>query len=449
MKKWLCVICGWIYDEAKGWPNDGIAPGTKWEDIPDDWACPECGVGKEDFEMIEVTTPVATEAVSQADIDTTEPPVVIIGTGYAGYTLAETLRGKNPELNIVMFTTDDGANYSKPALSTAFAKEQSADDLIKETVIEIEKRLNIRIYARCKIQNIDTSEQILHSDFGALKYSKLIMATGAEPIRLPLEGSGAADVLSVNDLEDYRHFRATLGENKRVAIIGNGLIGCEFANDLSATGHKVSVIGLTRWAMDPLLPQEIGEGLQKNLSAQDVDWYLERTVTSVEKSANGYSLTLSDGSLIECDLVLSAVGLKPRTALAEKAGINCNRGISVNGGLRTNVPNIFAIGDCCEIQGQFLPYIAPITFGVRALADCLLGRPTMAQYPVMPVLVKTPALPLTIVPPKAGTEGNWEVEATENGYRGLYRDTSGQLDGFALAGDATSERQALVEQLLP
>ena len=135
MKKWLCVICGLIYDEAKGWPSDGIAPGTRWEDVPDDWMCPDCFVGKSDFEMIAISETPAEEA---APVEIAkEDPIVIIGTGYAGYRLAEAIRQRKPEQPIVIFSSEDGADYSKPGLSNALARDKDADELITETALEI------------------------------------------------------------------------------------------------------------------------------------------------------------------------------------------------------------------------------------------------------------------------------------------------------------------------
>ena len=457
MRKWLCVVCGLIYDEAKGWPDDGIMAGTRWEDVPDDWLCPDCGVGKADFEMIEITeSPVAAAAAPaetatetpMAAVLNDEPPVVIVGSGFAGYTLAETLREKAPQKPIIVFTSDDGANYSKPGLSNALTRGKTAPELVTETALQIEQRLNIRVYTRVQAERIDADAHVLHTDIGEQAYSKLILTTGAAPIRLPLAGTGAADVLSVNDLTDYRVMRARLDGAKKVCIIGNGLIGCEFANDLSNQGLDVTVVGLGDWAMQGLIPQQVGEALQAKLSVQGVSWQLQTSVEIVDQADSGYRLTLTSGEVVEADLVISAVGLKPRTELAQTAGVDCGRGIKVNGGLRTNVADIYALGDCAELQGKVLPYIAPINFGVRALADCLLGRPTMAQYPCMPVVVKTPALPLTIQSPEAGTEGEWHTETTGDGLRSLFRDTAGMLKGFVLAGACTSERQQWLDQLI-
>ncbi|WP_020679429.1 FAD-dependent oxidoreductase [Marinobacterium rhizophilum] len=446
MKKWLCIICGLIYDEAKGWPSDGILAGTRWEDVPEDWICPDCGVGKADFEMIEITAEVKPAHAVAAAVLGNEPPVVIIGSGYAGYGMAEALRQRSPEKPIVLFTTDDGHHYSKPALSNALARGKSAADLVSETPLQIEARLNIRIYTRCRVQSIDAEHHVLHTDVGQQLYSKLVLALGAEPIRLPLAGSGADDVLSVNDLQDYRLMRDHLEGCKRVTIIGNGLIGCEFANDLVSAGYSVDVVGLTGWPMDRLMPRAVGEQLQQKLSEAGVSWYLENTVERIERAGDTYRLQLRDGTELASDLVISAVGLRPRMALAKAAGIKVNRGIVINGGLRTSAPDVFALGDCAEINGQLLPYIAPINYGMRALADTLLGRPTMAQYPLMPVIVKTPALPLTLLPPGADIEGEWQVETLESGMRAFFVQACGTLQGFVLAGDQTAERQQWLDR---
>lgn len=455
MKKWLCIICGWIYDEAKGWPADGIAPGTRWEDIPQDWVCPDCGVAKADFEMLEITqAPVAqvTEQVTEK-----AAPFVIIGSGYAGYSLAAAIRQQSPTQEIVIYTTDEGANYSKPNLSNALARNKSANDLITERLIDIEKRLDLRIYARCEVQEIDAKAHQITTTYGEQLYSKLILAVGAAPIALPLQGDGAQDVMSVNDLSDYQRFREKLAsanessvksKPKHITIIGNGLIGCEFANDLASSGYKVSIVGLNNQAMDKLLPLAVAEQLQLKLEMLGVSWYLQNSVKSVAKQGQKYSLTLGDGATLETDLILSAIGLAPRLQLAISAGIQCNRGIIVNGGLRTNLQDIYALGDCAEINGQLLPFIAPINHGVKALAACLLGKPTMAQYPLMPIIVKTPALPLTVLAPKeVNTLGKWQIDSISSGMRGLYHDEQGQLSAFVLAGDCVNERQQWLDQI--
>jgi rubredoxin-NAD+ reductase len=446
MKKWLCVVCGLIYDEAKGWPADGIPPGTRWEDVPDDWKCPDCLVGKADFEMMEIRqatkidTPFSSNTVKQA-------PIVIIGAGYAGYNLVEAIRQRDTETPIIIFTSDDGHNYSKPGLSTALARQKEVSELISDTPLALEARYKIRIYTHCKVTSIDANNKTLVTSSGEQHYSKLVLAQGASPINLTFQGDAGNDVISVNNLHDYRIFREKLQGKQHVSIIGNGLIGCEFANDLANTNIKVDIVGLSAWPIDRLLPQEVGKELQNRLENKGVCWHLNTTVTSVDHKEERYLLTLQNGDQIETDLVLSAVGLKANTELASAAGANVNRGIIINGGQRTNLPDVFAIGDCAEINGQLLPYLAPINAGLPALADCLLGRPTMVNYPLMPVIVKTTIYPLTLYPPAHDLNGHWQIEKSNSGTRALFIDDNQQLQGFVLSEELGDERQYWLDRI--
>lgn len=444
MKKWLCVICGLIYDEALGWPDDGIVAGTRWEDVPEDWLCPECKVGKADFEMIEISEPV--KAVAASAVISTQPskatpttqptaqPIVIIGSGHAGYGLAQALRKADPQLDIRVLTEESGHLYAKPALSIALAQQRDAASLATESPLALERRLGIRIYPHCRVERIDAQARRLHTSLGDIDYGQLVLATGASPLRLPIEGCAEA-LLSVNSLRDYQTFRARLDRGaQRIAILGDGLIGCEFANDLASSGYAVRVIGLGAWPMERLLPETAGRHLQQALAELGVQWHLRTTLQRIETTANGYRLNLADGQSVEADLVLSAVGLRPNLELAQTAGLDCGRGIKVDAHLRSSQPGIFALGDCIEIDGQLLPYLAPINEGIRALARTLLGQPTPVSYPLMPVTVKTPAAPLCLLPPAPDCPGDWHCESTGDGLSAAFHDNAGALRGFVLLG---------------
>ena len=126
MARWECIVCGLIYDEKEGWPEDDIAPGTKWEDVPDDWTCPDCGVGKEDFELIpgsEDEDAPAEEADAESAADTSARSIVVIGSGLAGYGLVRELRRKDEAVAITVLTSDGGEGYSKPMISTGYTKD--------------------------------------------------------------------------------------------------------------------------------------------------------------------------------------------------------------------------------------------------------------------------------------------------------------------------------------
>lgn len=456
MRKWLCIICGLIYDEAQGWPSDGIAPGTAWEDVPDEWLCPDCLVGKADFEMIEITDDAPLEevaAVSSVSVEAsvqrntaqplpsevTQPvfsndPIVIIGSGHSGYQLAAALRAQSETVAITIFTADDGALYSKPALSNALVMNKDGDALQSESALEWESRLNIRVYPHTRVEQIDRANSTLHTSIGKYAYSRLVLATGASPIEIPIEGDRSW-VMSVNDLVDYRRFRAELQDKKRIAILGDGLIGCEFANDLIESGYEVTVIGLGQWPMERLIPQQLGESLQSALADRGVQWALQDSITRIEpRSESSAVLHLNSGKQIEADLVLSAVGLKPNVSLAEQAGLEVGRGIKVNQFGQTSDENIYSLGDCVETEQGWQPYIAPINQMIPSVAKSLLGDVAPISLTPTPVIVKTPILPLTIFTVAAEEQGQWYIETQADELTAAFYSPEGAMLGFALLG---------------
>ncbi|MDC9719166.1 MAG: FAD-dependent oxidoreductase [Gammaproteobacteria bacterium] len=455
-KKWLCIICGFIYDEAVGWPHDGIEAGTRWEDVPSDWLCPDCLVGKEDFEMIEMPAEpiksganITAAAMVEAASELPSGPIVIVGSGYAGYNLAEAIRKLDAQADIVVLTQDEGKHYSKPALSTGLNMQQSADDLVVELPLDRANRLNIRIVTHCSVERIDTPSKRLYTNLGQQPYGQLVLAQGAQAIQIPFEGDAGENVISVNSLEDYRCYRDLLQNKDRVLLIGNGLIGCEFANDLASVGKQVNVVGLTAWPMDRLLPEIVGRRLQDSLSAIGVNWWLDNTVACINyvNPANpnaGYSVLLTNGEELEVDVIVSAVGLQARTKLAIKSGITCGVGIKTDARLMTNVPHVYALGDCVEFDGQLQPFIAPIYWGIQALSNTLTGSSTEVSYPQMTVVVKTPACPITLLPPASGIQGQWQLEQDEKGMVARFINDKGQVCGFVLQGDRVDQRKQLL-----
>ncbi len=376
-------------------------------------------------------------------------PIVIIGSGLAGYNTAKELRKLDPAVPLVILCADSGPFYSKPMLSNAIASKKTPEAIALNSPEQMATQLNATIRPATRVTAIDTGAHTLQFGDETLAYSKLVLALGADQIRLPITGDGAAGILSVNDLDEYAGFRAAIAGKKRVVIIGAGLIGCEFANDLANGGYGVDIIDIASQALGRLLPPQGGAMLQARLAVLGVNWHLGTSVQSVARSAGGYTVTLANGTTLKADVVLSAVGLKPRTALATAAGLKVNRGIVVNRHLETSAPDIYALGDCAEIEGMVMPYVMPIMHAARALAQTLSGKRTPAAFPAMPVLVKTPACPTIVAPPPVGATGTWQIEATTDGVKSQFVDAQGKLLGFALNGAATAERAKLAPQLPP
>lgn len=375
-------------------------------------------------------------------------PIVIIGTGLAGYTVARELRKLDSGLPLTLVSADSGAFYAKPMLSNAFAQGKTAAQLVNTPGEEMAGQLKATLLARTRTQAIDPFAHRIETDAGALSYSRLVLALGADPIRLPLSGDAADAVLSVNDLDDYARFRDRLDGCRHIAIIGAGLIGSEFANDLAGAGYRVTVVDPSPYPLASLVPESAGRHVQWALGAAGVEWLFGTAVQRVDRLAEGFRLSLDNGSVLAADLVLSAVGLRPRIELARLAGLGVNRGIVVDRHLQTNAEDVFAIGDCAEIDGQVRPYVLPIMHAAKALAATLTGKPTAVEFPVMPVVVKTPACPVAVHPVGRDVAGSWTNEAVDGELRLRFSSVEGHLTGFALVGaKAVAERSSLVRQI--
>jgi len=378
-----------------------------------------------------------------------EQAIVIIGSGLAGYTVIREIRKMDKDVPITLITREPGYFYSKPMLSTAFANSKLAEQLISSSSEAMATQLNLTVLGNTDVHSINAQAQLLQTSNGQVAFSKLVLALGADQIQLQLEGTAADAVMTVNDLEDYARFRGAIEGRKRVAILGAGLIGCEFANDLTLGGYSVDVIDLAPHALGRLLPEAAATALEEKLSAAGVRWHFASTAQSIDAHGDAIRITLVNGDTIDTDVVLSAVGLRPRIQLAREAGIKTGLGIEVNRQLQTNLDSIYAIGDCAETEGLVLPYVMPIMQAARALAPTLLGQAASLQYPAMPVMVKTPAYPIVVSPPEKGAEGKWNSTEVEGGMLCRFESNDGQLLGFALLGSATAERAALVKLLPP
>lgn len=375
-------------------------------------------------------------------------PIVIIGAGMAGYTLAREFRKLDKETPLVLISADDAVNYAKPTLSNALVGNKAPDQIGLGDAAKMSEQLNMQILPHTWVSqiNVEAHTLSLKSDTSETTqpYSKLVLAVGANPIRLPIEGDGASDVFVVNSLIDYRIFRDSLSlrRDKRVLLLGAGLIGCEFANDLKATGHDVTVVDIAPQPLGRLLPAHTAKAFQTNLEQAGIRFAMNTTVQAINKAGDDYEITLTNGDKFIVDIVLSAIGLRPNLELAQSADVHTSRGVAVDVLLQTSQPDIYAIGDCAEVAGLLLPFVMPIMQQARALAKTLAGETTAVHYPAMPVAVKTPAAPLTVLPAPVDVAVEWQVEEFEDGMLAKAFDAEQVLRGFVLLG-ATAGKQRL------
>ncbi len=376
-------------------------------------------------------------------------PLVIIGTGLAGYNLAREFRKLDTETPLLLITADDGRSYSKPMLSTGFAMNKDADALGMTVAGPMAIQLNAEIRTHTKVTRLDPANRRVWIGNEPVPYRDLVIAWGAQTINVPVAGDAQDAIFPINDLLDYGRFREAAQGKRRVLILGAGLIGCEFANDLLHGGYEVELVAPCEQVMPSLLPVEPAAAVQRGLESLGARFHLGPVLERLERDDDGLVAQLSDGQKIPCDLVVSAVGLRPRTELAEAAGMQVSRGIEVDRLLQTSAEHVYALGDCAEVEGLNLLYVMPLMSGVRALARTLTGQPTPVTYGPMPITVKTPVCPLVVSPPAAGSEGSWSVEGEGNDLTALFQDREGRLLGYALTGTAVQQRLALNKQLPP
>ena len=398
-------------------------------------------------------------------------PVVIVGAGLAAWTTARELRKRDAAVPIVLVTQDSGDFYAKPTLSNAFGQKRSPQQLVTTAAADMAANLHVQLHAHSTVQSMDTAARTLELvQAGAvqtLAYGQLVLATGAHPIRIPMQGDAANAVSSVNHLDDLRRLHADLhalparaqGQAATVLVMGAGLIGCEFANDLLSAGYTVHVVDPSPRPLAALLPAPAGEQLRQALQDLGVVWHFGTTVQRLDAATGGaqrWLATLANGTTLATDAVLSAVGLRADTALASQAGIACERGVLVDAQLQTSAPGVYALGDCAQYAsagGRTLPYVMPIMNAARVLAANLAGTPDVLVFPLMPVAVKTPALPITVAAPDPALQGEWvqDAEATDAQAGGAWRfvDAAGAQRGFVLTGKQTAKRMEWSKATLP
>jgi rubredoxin-NAD+ reductase len=408
-RQYICRACGLVYDEQKGDLDSGLAPGTRFEDIPDDWACPLCGVVKSDFEPYEPTAEVQS-TLCTAQVVNRRRGVIIVGGGIAGWSVAESLRKLDPDVPITLVTACAGDRYHKPELSIALSRRLDPEKLVRESAEKAAKRLRVKLMAETFAIGILPGLQQLRTTRGPLRYTDLVLAQGAKPILPP---SLPANLCwRVNDLAGWSGLQRRLKDGpRRVAIIGAGMVGCEMAEDFSRAGHAVTLIDLSREPLAGLLPPRASERLHASFEAQGILFAGQTQVHEVTGTANGIKRIVAvDGRSFECDEIVAAIGLATESRLARGASLDFDRGIVVDSRtLRTSDDHIYALGDCISIDGAPCRFIEPLARQASVIAHAVLGLQGESYIHRPPVIrLKTKSL-FVVVHGQPCVDGQWQV----------------------------------------
>jgi NADPH-dependent 2,4-dienoyl-CoA reductase/sulfur reductase-like enzyme/nitrite reductase/ring-hydroxylating ferredoxin subunit len=268
--------------------------------------------------------------------------IVIVGGGAAGFAAAEMLRRREFCGNITMLSSDAAAPVDRPNLSKDYLAGSAPEDWMPLRPDSFYGEAGIELRLNTEVTGIDTkARHVVTAGGGKVPYDQLLLAIGAEPVRLPIPDAGQPHIHTLRSLADCRDIIHVAKAARRALVIGASFIGLEVAAALRARKIEVHVVAPERRPMERVLGPEMGDFVRTLHEEHGVVFHLEDTVVAIE----GRRATLKSGAVLEADLVVVGAGVRPRLALAEQAGLSIDRGIAVNAFLETSVAGIYAAGD--------------------------------------------------------------------------------------------------------
>src|SRR5882757_7927760 len=273
-----------------------------------------------------------------------EPPgkIVIVGGGAAGFAAAEMLRRQDYRGGIVMISNDAAAPVDRPNLSKDYLAGSAPEDWLPLRPDDFYAAAGIDLRLKTEVASIDTKARaVVLADGKTVPYDRLLLATGAEPVRLPIPGAEQPHVHTLRSLADSRTIIAAADGARSAVVIGASFIGLEVAASLRARNMEVHVVAPEQRLMERVLGPDMGDFVRSLHEEHGVSFHLGDTVAAID----GKRATLKSGGVLDAELVVVGVGVRPRLALAEQAGLKIDRGVAVNAFLETSVAGIYAVGD--------------------------------------------------------------------------------------------------------
>ena len=310
-----------------------------------------------------------------------KPKLVMVGNGMAGVrTLEELLKISPDHYDITVFGAEPHPNYNRILLSPVLAGEMTVQDIILNDHSWYADN-NIKLHTGKTVSRIDRlKRKVIAEDGTEESYDRLLLATGSTPFMLPVPGNQLPGVISYRDIKDTDEMIEAAKLYQHAVVIGGGLLGLEAANGLKLRGMDVTVVHAAGWLLERQLDETAGKMLQKSLEDRGLKFLLDKMTEALIAGESGRvaAVRFKDGMQIPADLVVMAVGIRPNTALAESAGIYCNRGIVVNDTLQTYDPKIYAVGECVAHRGVAYGRVPPLLeqgmVAANHLANFGIGR---------------------------------------------------------------------------
>lgn len=299
--------------------------------------------------------------------------LVVVGNGMAGMRTLEELIKIAPDLyDITVFGAEGHPNYNRILLSHVLTGETRFEDIMLNALDWYEGH-GITLHLNKRVVRIDRGSRTVFADDGTSAcYDRLLLSTGSTPVILPMPGSNLKGVMGFRNIRDVEIMIEKCAMSRYAVVIGGGLLGLEAANGLMARGMDVTVAHIMPWLLERQMDETSGRMLQKSLESKGIKFLIEREAAEVVgDSGNVKALKFKDGSIIPADIVIMAAGTRPDTALAESAGIYCNRGIVVNDTMQTYDPRIYALGECVNHRGINYGLVAPLFEMAKVCANHL------------------------------------------------------------------------------
>jgi nitrite reductase (NADH) large subunit len=349
--------------------------------------------------------------------------LVVVGNGMAGMRAVEELLARAPDrFAITVIGAEPHPNYNRILLSAVLAGEKTLDEIVVNPNSWYDQH-GIRLIAANRATAIDrVARTVALADGTLVPYDKLLLATGSRPLAPPIRGLGLPNVHAFRDIADVEAMIAAARNDRRAVVIGGGLLGLEAAWGLKRRGMSVALVHLMPTLMERQLDAAAGELLQRDLDARGIVFFTNSQTEEILGTDRAEAVVLADGRRIPADLVVLAVGIRPNVDLARTAGLDGNRGILVGDDMGTSDPDIYAVGECIEHNGQVFGLVAPI-WDQASVCGARLAGDGAAVYVPPPVFTSLKITGIDVF--SAGTlaaadEADEEI-TLHDAKRGLYK----------------------------
>jgi nitrite reductase (NADH) large subunit len=366
--------------------------------------------------------------------------LIVIGNGMAGCRAVEEILARDPDkFRITIFGAEPRVNYNRIMLSPLLAGEKSFDDIIingDDWYVDND----IELVSGDAVASIDRAAQTVTSKAGRIEnYDRLLIATGSDPFIIPVPGKDLPGVITFRDMDDVGHMLTAANRGGAAVVIGGGLLGLEAAHGLSLRGMKVTVIHLMPSLMERQLDEAAGWLLKDALEARGQTILTGADTAEIYGNGKVEGVRLKDGTDIPANIVVMAVGIRPATALAKDAGLAVGRGIHVDDDMVTSDPNVLAVGECVEHDGNIYGLVAPLWDMCRSLADGLTKTPNGYRGSVTSTKLKVAGLDVFSAGDFSGGEGCEDI-VLRDATRGIYKRVivkRNHIIGAVLYGDTS------------